>query len=115
MVDVMTTWPVSSHLLVRHIGEEYGDVKPSSHNMGMVRSSPAVHNLQRHGLDVRMSQLFKVGEARPGAVRPPAAPRPSAARPSGPRPSGPKPPPPNSSATLASVSDSAILEHLDKQ
>ncbi|DBA86032.1 TPA: Lysine-specific demethylase 5A [Trebouxia sp. C0004] len=71
--------------------------------------------LQRHALDVRMSQLFKVGEARPGASRPPAAPRPSAPRPSAPRPAGPKPPPPNSTATLASVSDSAILEHLDKQ
>ena len=78
-------------------------------------SCSAGADLQRHALDVRMSQLFKVGEARPGASRPPAAPRPSAPRPSAPRLAGPKPPPPNSTATLASVSDSAILEHLDKQ
>ena len=68
-------------------------------------------HVQRHGLDVRMSQLFKVGEARPAAVRPPAAPRPLTVS----RPSGPKPPPPNSTAMLASASDSTILEHLDKQ
>lgn len=69
------------------------------------------NHVQRHGLDVRMSQLFKIGEARPAAARAPAGPRPLAVS----RPSAPKPPPPNSTAMLASASDSTILEHLDKQ
>lgn len=109
------TMLVSSHLLVCHVHEESDSDKPTSRNRNHHAVSHAVHSLQRHGLDVRMSQLFKVGEVRPGAVRPPAAPRPSLARPAAPRPLGPKPPPPNSTATLASVSDSTILEHLDKQ
>lgn len=113
-VACYNTMLVSSHLLVCHGHEDSGTDKPTSRN-GKHAVSHAVHSLQRHGLDVRMSQLFKVGEARPGAVRPPAAPRPSLARPAAPRLLGPKPPPPNSTATLASVSDSTILEHLDKQ